>query len=82
MHVGKLGAMAQMYLKDLAEKTRWGQLGRARKGQESGRQGVWLRRAAGGRNKSPALDARTACSVKVVAGAYNHRQFALPPIAV
>jgi site-specific DNA recombinase len=33
-------------------------------------------------NKKAALDARTACSVKVVAGAYNHRQFALPPIAV
>jgi hypothetical protein len=26
-------------------------------------------------NKKAALDARTACSVKVVAGAYNHRQF-------
>jgi hypothetical protein len=36
MHVGKLGAMAQMYLKDLAEKTRWGQLGRARKGRIPG----------------------------------------------
>jgi hypothetical protein len=33
-------------------------------------------------HKKAALDARTACSVKVVAGAYNHRQFALPPIAV
>jgi site-specific DNA recombinase len=33
-------------------------------------------------NKKAALDARTACSVKVVAGAYNHRQFALPPIPV
>ena len=34
------------------------------------------------RNKKAVLDARTACSVKVVAGAYNHRQFALPPIPV
>ncbi len=33
-------------------------------------------------NKKAALDARTACSVKVVAGAYNHRQFALPPIPI
>jgi site-specific DNA recombinase len=33
-------------------------------------------------NKKAALDARTACSVKVVAGAHNHRQFALPPIPV
>ena len=32
--------------------------------------------------KKAALDARTACSVKVVAGAYNHRQFALPPIPI
>jgi site-specific DNA recombinase len=29
-------------------------------------------------NKKAALDARTACSVKVVAGAYNHRQFEIP----
>jgi hypothetical protein len=33
-------------------------------------------------NKKAALDARTACSVKVVAEAYNHRHFALPPIPV
>jgi DNA invertase Pin-like site-specific DNA recombinase len=31
MHVGMLGTMAQMYPKDLAEKTRRGQLGRALK---------------------------------------------------
>jgi hypothetical protein len=29
-------------------------------------------------NKRAALDARTACSVKVVTGTYNHRQFASP----
>jgi len=34
------------------------------------------------RNKKAVLDARTACSAKVVAGAYNHRQFGLPPIPV
>jgi hypothetical protein len=33
-------------------------------------------------NKKAAFDSRTACSVKVVAGAYNHRQFALPAILV
>ena len=31
-------------------------------------------------NKKATLDSRTACSVKVVAGACNYRQFALPPI--
>jgi hypothetical protein len=36
MHVGMLGTMAQMYLKDLAEKTKRGQLGRARKGKIAG----------------------------------------------
>jgi site-specific DNA recombinase len=36
MHVGMLGTMAQMYLKDLAEKTRRGQLGRALKGRIPG----------------------------------------------
>ena len=36
MHVGMLGTMAQMYLKDLAEKTRRGQLGRALKGKIPG----------------------------------------------
>jgi hypothetical protein len=29
-------------------------------------------------NKKAALDTRTACSVKAVAGAYNHRQFEMP----
>ena len=33
-------------------------------------------------NQKAALDASTACSVKVVAGAYNYRQFALPAIPV
>ena len=32
--------------------------------------------------KRAALSAEEVCLVKVVAGAYNHRQFALPPIAV
>jgi hypothetical protein len=32
--------------------------------------------------KRPARSAEEACSVKVVAEAYNHRQFALPPIPV
>jgi site-specific DNA recombinase len=36
MHVGMLGTMAQMYLKDLAEKTKRGQLGRALKGKIPG----------------------------------------------
>jgi hypothetical protein len=36
MHVGLLGTMAQMFLKDLAEKTRRGQLGRALKGRSPG----------------------------------------------
>ena len=36
MHVGVLGMMAQMYLKDLAEKTKRGQLGRALKGKIPG----------------------------------------------
>ena len=36
MHVGMLGTMAQMYLKDLAEKTKRGQLGRALKGRIPG----------------------------------------------
>ena len=36
MRVGMLGTMAQMYLKDLAEKTRRGQLGRALKGRIPG----------------------------------------------
>ena len=36
MHVGMLGTMAQMYLKDLAEKTRRGQLGRALQGKIPG----------------------------------------------
>jgi site-specific DNA recombinase len=36
MHVGMLGTMAQMYLKDLAEKTRRGQLGRALRGKIPG----------------------------------------------
>jgi hypothetical protein len=33
-------------------------------------------------NEKAALDARTACSVKVVTHAYNHRQFTLPPIPI
>jgi hypothetical protein len=33
MHVGMLGTMAQMYLKDLAEKAERGQLGPALKGK-------------------------------------------------
>jgi DNA invertase Pin-like site-specific DNA recombinase len=36
MHVGMLGTMEQMYLKDLAEKTRRGQLGRALQGKIPG----------------------------------------------
>ena len=36
VHVGMLGTMAQMYLKDLAEKTKRGQLGRALKGKIPG----------------------------------------------
>ena len=32
----------------------------------------------GSTNKKAALDERTACSLKVVAGACNHRQFAIP----
>jgi site-specific DNA recombinase len=36
MHVGMLGTMAQMYLKDLAEKSKRGQLGRALKGKIPG----------------------------------------------
>jgi hypothetical protein len=33
-------------------------------------------------NKKAALDARTACSVKVVTHAYNHREFIMPPIPI
>jgi hypothetical protein len=33
-------------------------------------------------NKRAALEGRAACSVKVVAGAYKHRQFNLPPVPV
>jgi site-specific DNA recombinase len=36
MHVGMLGTMAQMYLKNPAEKTKGGQLGRALKGKIPG----------------------------------------------
>lgn len=36
MHVGLLGTMAQLYLADLRDKTRRGQLGRVRKGKAAG----------------------------------------------
>ena len=36
MHVGLLGTMAQLYLSDLKEKTRRGQLGRALAGKFPG----------------------------------------------
>ena len=36
LHVGLLGTMAQMYLADLRDKTRRGQLGRARQGRMPG----------------------------------------------
>ena len=36
MHIGLLGTMSQMYLSDLAHKTRRGQLGRLRAGKSPG----------------------------------------------
>ena len=36
MHIGLLGTMSQMYLSDLADKTRRGQLGRMRAGKSPG----------------------------------------------
>lgn len=36
MHIGVVGMMAQMFLSDLREKTRRGQLGRARQGKSAG----------------------------------------------
>ena len=42
MHVGLLGTMAQLYLSDLKEKTRRGQLGRALAGKIPGWESLWL----------------------------------------
>ena len=43
MHVGLLGTMAQLYLSDLKEKTRRGQLGRALAGKIPGRKAYGYR---------------------------------------
>ena len=48
MHVGMLGTMAQLYLSDLREKTRRGQLGRALKGRIPGGKAYGLDVVEGG----------------------------------
>jgi site-specific DNA recombinase len=82
MHVGLLGTMAQIYLEDLAEKTRRGQLGRALKGRVPGGKAYGYdvlpagADGAGERRINPSEAATVRCIFELFAAGVSPREIA------